>query len=45
MGAIEKNGERNLKQKLPARVNQDNGIKTEVVTVVVAVVVDNMITL
>lgn len=45
MGVIEKNGKKNLKQKLPAPVNQDNGIKTEVVTVVVAVVVDNMITL
>ena len=45
MSTIEKNGEKNLKQRLPAPVNQDNGIKTEVVTVFVAVVVDNMITL
>ena len=45
MGVIEKNGKKHLKQKLPAPDNQDNGIKTEVVTIVVAVVVDNMITL
>ena len=41
MRSIERNGESELKQKLPTPASRDNGIKMVVVVVVVVVVVNS----
>ena len=45
MRTIERNGESELKQKLPTSASRDNSIKTDVVVLVFVVVISSGLTL